>query len=213
MRLTQNERDLMLVDIIVKSTGARQAKAYEELFNKYFPIMFRFVRGRYRSLREDEAQDAAIEGLTKAFKVERLTEYEPTHNFSTWLFTAVNHKVIDILRKEKKADTQYIEDMTPEENTGIIEVSIEHMTPDRVMQSKETFDLIKFCIGKLSNSQKDIVELSLIQELNDKEIVSRLWGDDLSDKEIESKCNTVRATVHRGKKALQKLLLDEGMSA
>jgi len=212
-KLTPNEKDLKLVDTIVNSTGREKRTAYNALFNKYYPRMLRFVNGRFKILREDEVQDVAIEGLTKAFKTETLANYEPVNNFSTWLYQVVNNKALDVLRKEKKGDTQYIDDMTPEENTGSVEVSIEYMTPERALFNEETFDLIKFCIGKLSDAQREIVELSLIEELNDREIISRIWGDDLSEVEIFSKANTVRATVHRGKKALQSLLERKGVTA
>jgi len=210
-KLTANKNDLLLVDAIVNKTGRAQRTAYNALFNKYYPRMLRFIKGRYRLLREDEVQDAAIEGLTKAFRVKTLTDYKPTHNFSTWVYKVIDNKVHDILRKEKKWDTQYIDDLSPEDSS--VEFSIDYMTPDRSLFNEETFDLIKFCIGKLSDAQRNIVQLSLIEELNDKEIISRIWGNNLSEVEIVSKANTVRATVHRGKKALQNLLENEGVTA
>lgn len=46
-----------------------------------------------------EAEDAAQETFLRAFS--RLTQYDPAHKFSTWLFSIANHYCIDRLRKRR----------------------------------------------------------------------------------------------------------------
>jgi RNA polymerase sigma factor (sigma-70 family) len=211
-KLTPNEEDLKLVDAIVNSTGRDQRAAYNALFNKYYPKMLRFLKYRFNNFRDAEIQDVAIEGLTKAFRANTLAGYEPSSNFSTWIYHSITNKAIDLFRKENKFDTMSIEEMKRPDSDSSVEVSIDYMTPERVMFNEETFDLIKSCIKQLSNAQREIVELSIIEDLNDKEIIFRIWGDTLSEDEIVSKANTVRATIHRGRKVLRILLEEEGVT-
>ncbi|MCB0065111.1 MAG: sigma-70 family RNA polymerase sigma factor [Caldilineaceae bacterium] len=48
----------------------------------------------------EEAEDAAQEVFLRAYS--RLEQYDPSHKFSTWLFSIANHHCIDRLRKRRK---------------------------------------------------------------------------------------------------------------
>jgi RNA polymerase sigma-70 factor (ECF subfamily) len=48
----------------------------------------------------EEAEDAAQESFLRAYS--RLSQYDPNHKFSTWLFSIANHHCIDRLRKRRK---------------------------------------------------------------------------------------------------------------
>lgn len=62
----------------------------------------------YRMLGDpSEAEDAAQEAFLRAYA--RLHQYDPSHKFSTWLFSIANHHCIDRLRK-RRVTTLSIED-------------------------------------------------------------------------------------------------------
>jgi len=209
--MTKNEKDLEIVDTIINSTGVKSARAYDALFNIYYTQILRYVKTRFPILSEDDAEDCAIEGLTKAFKKDVLTKYEPTNYFSTFVYKIVLNQTLDFLRKEKKRDTLYIEDLNTSENSSPTEYSVDYRTPEGIIFGEETFDLIKFCIGELSNAQQGFVYLSVIEELNNTEIVSRVWGDEITEAESLSFGNAVRTTIFRGKKVLQGMLEERGI--
>jgi len=209
--MNKNERDMMLVNVIVNDNSSNRElnKATTVLFNKFYPIMMSFVRKRFSNLSEMQRQDVVVSGLTKGFRKSCLEIYEPTHLFSSWLSSIVKNKAIDFVRKENKMRTTYIDDLGIDEYDNPVEISVDYSSPENIMISEENCEMIKRCVSKLSVGTREVMRLRLISQMKDREIISHLWGDELSESEIISKANTVRATLFRGREALKEIVRKE----
>lgn len=76
---------------------AGDLKAFGQLVEAYQRPVFNLtcrMLGNY-----EEAEDAAQETFLRAFS--KLKQYNPSHKFSTWLFSIANHHCIDRLRRRK----------------------------------------------------------------------------------------------------------------
>lgn len=79
-----------------QALGGDQA-AFGRLVEAYLRPVYNLT---YRMLGDPhEAEDAAQETFLRAYA--RLKQYDPSHKFSTWLFSIANHHCIDRLRKRR----------------------------------------------------------------------------------------------------------------
>lgn len=198
-----NKDDLTLVEVVCNGRGAQVESAIMELYNKYKPILTAFMYNSFTAT-SDIVEDAVSITLGKALNPEILRNWKPTAFFSTWVHSIAYNAMVDILRKEKKADVISVEDMVGDEdsfNGSQIEVTVDEYTAQNKLEDEELMETIKYCIGKLSPVQSDLLNLNLIEQLNDKEI-AEITG---------RKPNSIRPNIHRGKENLKKLLIEAGV--
>lgn len=189
------KNDLQLINAIKDGTSSEANIAITKLYNGYVLIISAFLRRNFTAS-DDMFQDAVSITFSKALSVKRIKAWNPEATFSTWLHTIAFNAMVDILRKEKKADFISIEDLTG------LEITVDNTTGQDFLEDRELLDVIKFCIAKLSLVQKEVINYNLIDELNDVEI-SEITG---------RKPVTIRAHISRGKVNLQKLLEERGVS-
>ena len=210
MQLNQNKNkkmknDLQLISAIKDGTSSEANVALTKIYNKYIGTINAFLRNNFTAS-DDMFQDAVAITFSKALNVKRIKAWNPEATFSTWLHTIAFNAMVDILRKEKKADFISVEDLTGDENkdynSSQLEVTVDHTTGQDLLEDRELLNVIKFCIAKLSPVQKEVINYNLIDELNDVEI-SEITG---------RKPVTIRAHISRGKVSLQKLLKERGLS-
>ncbi len=103
-------------EIWVKEALAGNKQSFSRLVEAYQRPVFNLA---YRMLGSpDEAEDAAQETFLRAYT--RLSQYDGSHKFSTWILSIANHHCIDRLRKRR---TKYISiDDNP------VSVSYTHLT-------------------------------------------------------------------------------------
>lgn len=84
-------------EIWVREALAGNKQAFNRLVEAYQRPVFNLA---YRMLgNPDEAEDAAQETFLRAYG--RLTQYDSSHKFSTWILSIANHHCIDRLRKRR----------------------------------------------------------------------------------------------------------------
>jgi len=84
-------------EIWVREALAGNKQAFNRLVEAYQRPVFNLA---YRMLgNPDEAEDAAQETFLRAYG--RLTQYDNSHKFSTWILSIANHHCIDRLRKRR----------------------------------------------------------------------------------------------------------------
>jgi len=199
------KNDLQLISAIKDGTSSEANVALTKIYNKYIGTINTFLRKNFTAS-DDMFQDAVAITFSKALNVKRIKAWNLEATFSTWLHTIAFNAMVDLLRKEKKADFISVEDLTGDENkdynSSQLEVTVDHTTGQDLLEDRELLNVIKFCIAKLSPVQKEVINYNLIDELNDVEIYE-ITG---------RKPVTIRAHISRGKVSLQKLLKERGVS-
>ncbi len=85
-------------EVWINEAQAGNKQSFSRLVEAYQRPVFNLT---YRMLgTSEEAEDAAQETFLRAYS--RLKQYNPSHKFSTWLFSIANHHCIDRLRKRRK---------------------------------------------------------------------------------------------------------------
>src|SRR5690242_13138818 len=88
-------------EIWVREALAGNKQSFSRLVEAYQRPVFNLA---YRLLgNPDEAEDAAQETFLRAYA--RLSQYDESHKFSTWILSIANHHCIDRLRKRR---TKYV---------------------------------------------------------------------------------------------------------
>jgi RNA polymerase sigma-70 factor (ECF subfamily) len=90
--MQQNEHELIARSL------AEDHEAYAELVNRYKKAVYHhcFAIVRNEDVAEDIAQDTFITAYYK------LSAYDPTYKFSTWLFKIATNKALNVLKKTAK---------------------------------------------------------------------------------------------------------------
>ncbi len=84
-------------EIWIQQARNGDKRAFSRLVEAYQGPVFSLT---YRMLgNAQEAEDAAQEAFLRAYS--NLRQYDPSHKFSTWLFSIANHHCIDRLRKRR----------------------------------------------------------------------------------------------------------------
>ena len=199
------KNDLQLINAIKDGTSSEANVAITKLYNGYVLIISAFLRRNFTAS-DDMFQDAVAITFSKALNIKRIKAWNPEATFSTWLHTIAFNAMVDMLRKEKKADFISIEDLTGDDdkdyNSSQLDITVDNTTGQDLLEDRELLDVIKYCITKLSPAQKEVINYNLIEELNDVEI-SEITGRNPI---------TIRTYIHKGKINLQKLLQERGVS-
>ncbi len=166
----------------IQAARAGDKQAFSRLVEAYqrpvYNLTFRMLGNG------DEAQDAAQEAFLRAYS--RLGQYDPSHKFSTWLFSIANHYCIDRLRRRKAV---YV---SIDDNPVLQNLEMDTPRPDERAIDLEQTALLQGLINQLEPDYRTPLIL--------------LYWEDLSYEEIaESMGLTVSAVKSRLFRARQKV--------
>ena len=150
-----------------------------------------------------EAEEAAQEAFLRAYT--RLHSYDPQRPFRSWMLSIASHYCIDLLRKRRITWLSFEDEIAAPggSNGGNTTVSRTHLAsnspkPEVVVAQKEREVQIQQLLTALSPTDRAAITL-------------RYWYD-YSYEEIAEALNltvsAVKSRLHRGRKLLQKALLD-----
>jgi len=184
--------DVALIETIKNGSKRESNKAFEALYLKYYsPVLFNLSR----KMNSTDAEDVTAELFSKLHKKIEMYD-EKSAAFNTWLFTLTRNAFIDFLRK-RKLNTVDLENQTDDEgHPRIIEFIDENiLTPDQVIIRKEKSDLLKSIIENTLKKPelKNLIIMRYFDELSYDEMA----------KELGVPLGTVKAQLHRAKKALE----------
>ncbi len=125
--------------------------AFEALVDKYEKKVYGTC---YRYLaNEEDAKDAAQEAFFKAYT--HIKGFQFKSSFSTWLYSIVSHNCMNVLRK-RKGEIKYAGDELL--NTAAAPEAYP-VTPEKVMEQKETQMLVQQAIASLPEDYRMVVLL------------------------------------------------------
>lgn len=164
---------------LIAQARAGDEAAFTVLVESYQSSIYNLC---YRMLGDAaEAEDAAQEAFLRAYS--RLSSYDPTRPFKTWLFSIASHHSIDRLRKRRLIWLS-IEDEPLAPHPALREQT---PGPEEMSMRREQTEVIQKYLAKLAPDDRQV-------------IVMRYWHD-MSYEEI---AETTRATVSSVKSRLHR---------
>lgn len=170
--------------------GDRQA--FANLYRIYLPTVYKFIYYRQngnKAMAEDMTGEVFLRALRK------IEDYQVTGaDFGAWLVRIARNLIYDNT-KSARHRLEQLADETPEDACGVTET-----TEDQVVQGLENKQVVA-AIEKLSPDQRDVITMRFLQGWEVSEVAEALG----------KKEGTVRTLQFRGLKALQKVLVKDGI--
>jgi len=166
-------------------------KAYTELLDRYrdsvYYVMLRMVNN------PSDAEDLTIEAFGKAFN--HLSQYTPTHAFSTWLFRIATNNCIDYIRRKSLSPRPFDSD-EGEEDEMEATVASDMRGPDELLIDSETAKTLHRIISSLKPRYRRLIELRYFDDYSYEEIAT----------ELSLPIGTVKARLFRAKVLIQNII-------
>lgn len=153
-----------------------------EIYLMYFKDLYRYLYSLTRN--HNEAEDLIQETFTKAHIVLLTNDIQ---EIKPWLFKVGYHTFIDRVRKEKQlVHTEEI-------------YQIETNTPESIIVRNDSFAELLRYLDKIKPIEKQAILLCDLHDLTNKQAADIL----------HLKLNTLKSHLNRGRKKMQKILLEE----
>ena len=183
--------------VIAAQNGCQ--KSMTKLYQQSYPSLIRTVRCKMGGRRDSQlVEDIVQEAIIKGF--ERIKEYNPTHNFKTWLGRIAFNLMIDFTRKNARThimtlDTDVRDDQKVSINTYL---ASDEALPDMTMIDEETKEEVNSIIEQTLNAE--------LQKVVKMRYFDGLSYEDMRD-ELDIPMGTLKAKLFRAHQALKKSAL------
>lgn len=168
-------------------------KAYADLMHMYRePIYLMLLK---MTNNPTEADDLTIEAFSKAFSSLHL--YNPTHAFSTWLFSIATNNCVDYIRK-RRLQTVYLDDLRTYVDHEVYEYPIpsEARNPEEEVIREQRVQILREVVMQLKPRYRRLVELRYFEERSYEEIAE----------ELQLPLGTVKVQLFRARDLLYNIL-------
>jgi RNA polymerase sigma-70 factor (ECF subfamily) len=169
--------------LLLKGLAGDEA-AHRKFLMEAAALLRPYFRNRLRGAPED-AEDLVQETLVALHT--RRDSYEPTLPLTAWMYAIARYRLIDFLRRKKRRG----------EHTAID--ALEIGAADPAFEAGEAKRDVTRLLARLPEKQRRAIELVKLQEHSVEE-ASKLTGYGVSD---------IKVSIHRGMKALMKLMAQE----
>ena len=145
-------------------------QAFSELFDIYFPRLFRFALRRVAD--EDAAEDVVQATLIKAMR--SLSSWRGEASLFTWLCTICRREVHDHWQRLGRQPEVASIDDAPDVRAALEALSAGGDSPERALERAETSDAVQLVLDHLPGRYGDVLEWKYAQGLSVAEIAARL---------------------------------------
>ena len=164
-----NEVEVHLDDSKLISDGLQgDRNAFEILFSRYRPILYRLAQRILRN--HDESEDAVQNCSLVAFRKMESFKYEGA--FRGWLARILVNEAITILRKRKRAYSS--EYLTPAEPAVAAWLPDPGPNPEQILSQKQSAKALMGKLSQLTSEQRAAVLLCDIHEYTAEEVGTML---------------------------------------
>jgi RNA polymerase sigma-70 factor (ECF subfamily) len=182
-----------MTDRVVQNTDKRAAFEAEAL--QHMDALFRTALRMTKNV--SDAEDLVQEAFTKAYRF--WDKFEPGSNCRAWLFKIMTNIFINDYRSKSRTPSPIsVDDIEDNYLYKYLADSGDDQNPERQLFAKIFDDDIKKAIEELPDDFRLVVVLSFLEGFSYQEIA------DIADLQL----GTVKSRLHRGRKLLQKQLLD-----
>lgn len=181
------ERDKLLV----KEALQGNQKAYADLMSHYWDQVETFFSLKLSG--KEDAEDLAIATFSKAF--DKLSTYNDSFAFSTWLLTIASNTLIDFFRK-KEQKTMSIDRETDDEEKPAFNIVDTGLDPEGNLIRKQKNKEISRMVHRLKPHYRELIILRYLDELSYAEIADKL----------DMPLGSVKAKLFRARDLLMEIL-------
>jgi RNA polymerase sigma-70 factor (ECF subfamily) len=155
---------------LVRAGQGGDMKAFEELVARHRDKMFARAFSMMRN--EEEAIDLSQEAWVKGWQ--RLNQFHGESSFSTWMTRIVINLCLDEMRRQKRRQTESIQDL--DEESGGVERQMPPMTvnPTERLERGELRQRIDQAMGLLSREHRTVLVLHEFEEMEYKKIAEAM---------------------------------------
>jgi RNA polymerase sigma-70 factor (ECF subfamily) len=166
-------------------------QAFNELFEIYFPRLFRFALRRVAD--EDVAEDIVQSTLIKAMR--SLGSWRGEASLFTWLCTICRREVHDHWQRRGRHPEMTSIDDGPDVRAALEALSAGDQSPERALQRAEVAGAVQLVLDHLPGHYGDVLEWKYAEGLSVAEIAARLGT---SIKAAESTLTRARVAFREG---------------
>lgn len=177
-----------LKDIITKAKKGNQI-AFSQLLDHFWNDVYGFQLLRTKN--ENDAEDISIQTFAKAF--DKISSYDESYEFGTWLITISKNIHVDLIRKRKRNILDERERGKSDEINSILDDS--PSIEDTLITEQNLASLLAD-IKKLKPHYQKVINLRYFNEMSYAEIASAL----------EEPVNNVKVKLLRAKKLLATII-------
>ena len=175
-------------EILIGRIAGGDRLAMHALYARHHVKVFRFVLRLVRN--EASAQDLISEVFLDVWR--QADRFEGRSAVSTWILAIARFKALSSVRRRKEAELD-------EEQAEAIEDDAD--TPDIALQKKDTGELLRRCLAKLSPDHREIIDLVYYHEKSVEEVAEIVAIPE----------NTVKTRMFYARKKLAELLKEAGV--
>ncbi len=169
--------------LLLKGLAGDEA-AHRAFLTEAAALLRAFFRNRLRS-RPEDAEDLVQETLVALHT--RRDSYDPNYPLTAWMYAIARYRLIDFLRRAKKRDHASLD-------------GIDVGEPDPVYEASDAKRDVATLLGQLPEKQRKAIQLVKLEEKSVRDAAAETG---LSESDI-------KISIHRGLKALMRLMAGEG---
>jgi RNA polymerase sigma-70 factor, ECF subfamily len=170
-------------------------QAFDELFEIYFPRLFRFALRRVAD--EDAAEDIVQSTLIKAMR--SLSSWRGEASLFTWLCTICRHEVHGHWQRQGRRPEMTSIDDAPEVRAALEALSAGGDSPERALERAQISGAVQLVLDHLPGRYGDVLEWKYAHGLSVAEIAAKLGT---SIKAAESMLTRARLAFREGYSSL-----------
>jgi RNA polymerase sigma-70 factor (ECF subfamily) len=146
-------------------------RAFEQLYNHYFPRLYAYVS--YRVGSKQETEDLVADTFLKAVEGMKRGRFHYRHegSFAAWLFRIAHNTISDYQRHNRRRDEPLTLDDMPNLRSSTL-------LPDDVVLRQEQFAHLRSLIATLSPRRQEIITLKFFAGLQNRVIAGVLGLDE-----------------------------------
>jgi RNA polymerase sigma-70 factor (ECF subfamily) len=183
MRNPDSAEDRMTERDLIQRVAARDRQAFEALYRRYAPRVFRYLSGqiRQREIVEETLDDVMMVVWQTAER------YNGTSQLSTWILGIAHYKALKARARVSNPDAEF-----QESDHG----GIETHGPEAIVVERQLAEKIRQAMGTLSAEQRAVVELTFYHGRSYAEIAEIL----------DCPVNTVKTRMFHARQRLEEAL-------
>ena len=180
--------------VLLERIANKDEKAFQLLVEKYHQLVVNVCNNILNNY--DDAMDVSQDVFIKIY--ESIDKFRGESKITTWLYRISVNKSLNYLRSKKKQKWFSSLDLIFGEDNKSIDPEDKELLPDENIEIKENKQALYYALRKLPEKQNIAITLNNFEDLSYKEI-SEIMNLSVSE---------VGVLINRGKKKLQKLIID-----
>ena len=180
----------MTVDELAQAAAAGDEDAFAQLVALHEKRVYALALRMTGNM--EDASDVAQDAFLSAWK--GLANFRGEAGFSTWLYRLTSNAAIDFLRKNRRPRAGLSLD------DGALDLPDLAPSPQDQVESQALREAVRWGMGELSQTHREILDLREYRELSYEEIA----------RELDVDLGTVKSRLSRARCALRKILLQNG---